>query len=85
MARFYNGSDFAVIQYPGASKAYRSRGDSFGHSYFRNAPAVSSDLMLMLRDDVDPGTPGRPLERVDQSFYMIPPGYPEGIQETDTN
>ena len=85
MARFYDGSDFAIIQYPGASKAYRSRGDSFGHSYFRNAPAVSSDLMLMLRDDIDPGTPGRPLERVDQSFYMIPPGYPEGIQETDTN
>ena len=41
--------------------------------------------MLMLRDDIDPGTPGRPVERVDQSFYIIPPGYPEGIQETDTN
>jgi esterase/lipase superfamily enzyme len=85
MARYYDGSNFAVIQFPGASSAYRSRKDHYGHSYFRNAPAVSSDLILMLRDDLDPGAPGRPLDHVDQGFYIIPPGYPDRIQETGTN
>jgi hypothetical protein len=37
---------------------------------------VSSDLVLMLRDDLDPGTAGRPLERIDLMFWRIPPGYP---------
>jgi len=51
-------------------------GDGFGHSYFRNATTVSSDLVLMLRDDLDPGTPGRPLESLGYTFWRIPPGYP---------
>jgi esterase/lipase superfamily enzyme len=66
-------TNFAIINFPGASG---SRFDSYGHSYFRNAPAVSSDLVLMLRDDLDPGTAGRPLERIDLMFWRIPPGYP---------
>lgn len=33
-----------------------------GHSYFHSHPAVSSDLILVLRDDLDPGVEnGRPL------------------------
>jgi len=51
-------------------------GGGFGHSYFRNATTVSSDLVLMLRDDLDPGTPGRPLESLGYTFWRIPPGYP---------
>jgi hypothetical protein len=35
----------------------------------------------MLRDDLDPGTPGRPLEYVDLNFWRIPPGYPGGLQK----
>jgi esterase/lipase superfamily enzyme len=85
MARFYGGSDFSIIQFPGASSAYRSWKDRYGHSYFRNAPAVSSDLILMLRDDLAPGAPGRPLDHVDQNFYIIPPGYPGRNQKTGTN
>jgi hypothetical protein len=50
--------------------------DSFGHSYFRNAPAVSSDVIIMLRDDLDPGAPGRPLEYLGAKFWRVPPGYP---------
>jgi hypothetical protein len=36
-------------------------GDGYGHSYFRDAPTVASDVVLVLRVDLDPGTPGRPL------------------------
>ncbi len=49
---------------------------SYGHSYFRTAPTVSSDLVLMLRDDLDAGTPGRPLKPMGLGFWRIPPGYP---------
>jgi hypothetical protein len=50
--------------------------DSFGHSYFRDAPTVSSDLILMLRDDLDPGPPGRPLVHLGFKFWRVPTGYP---------
>ncbi len=29
-----------------------------------------------LRDDLDPGLPGRPLEKIGRKFWRIPPGYP---------
>ena len=51
--------------------------DRYGHSYFLDAPIVSSDLVLMLRDDLDPGTPGRPIEPTGLRFWRIPPGYPD--------
>jgi hypothetical protein len=63
----------AVVHFSGAGD---SALDSYGHSYFRNAPSVSSDLVLMLRDDLDPGDPGRPLEHQGLRFWSIPPGYP---------
>ena len=72
----FNKSNFAIINFPGGGRDSRLMGDQYGHSYFRNAPTVSSDLVLMLRDDLDPGSPGRPLEHVDLNFWRIPPGYP---------
>ena len=48
----------------------------YGHSYFRDAPTVSSDLVLMIRDDLDAGTPGRPLKPIGPGFWQVPPGYP---------
>ena len=72
---FYNAPDFAIVQFLEASDGIGSQGDSYGHSYFRNAPAVSSDLVLMLRDDIDPGTPGRPLEHIDYNYWSIPADY----------
>ena len=48
----------------------------YGHSYFRTAPTVSSDIVLMLRDDLDAGTPGRPLKPTGSDFWSIPSGYP---------
>jgi len=68
---------FAIVNFAGAADTEKSQRDRYGHSYFRDAPTVSSDLVLMLRDDLDPGTPGRPLERVGLRFWKIPPGYPD--------
>jgi esterase/lipase superfamily enzyme len=67
---------FAFINFQSKVDKSDSAGDGFGHSYFRNATTVSSDLVLMLRDDLDPGTPGRPLENIGYTFWRIPPGYP---------
>ncbi len=52
------------------------KSDRFGHSYFRTNPAVSSDLMLLLRYDYQPGSPERPLEHLGNAFWRIPDGYP---------
>ena len=64
------------MTFSGMSDGLAYKGDKYGHSYFRNAPTVSSDVVLMLRDDFDPGTPGRPLEHIDLNFWSIPQGYP---------
>ena len=69
-------SNFAIINFSGAKDAEGSAGDYYGHSYFRDVPTVSSDLVLLLRDDLDPGAPGRPLEYAGLRFWRIPPGYP---------
>ena len=71
-----SSSNFAVINFMPSSDKSAPNKDSFGHSYFRNAPSVSSDLILMLRDDLDPGSPGRPLEYLGSKFWQVPPGYP---------
>ena len=77
----YGRSNFSVINFAGASVGFIDKGDEYGHSYFRNAPTVSSDLVLMLRDDLDPGTPGRPLEYIEAIFWEIPLGYPGKLQK----
>lgn len=51
--------------------------DFIGHSYFYANPAVSSDLILLLRDNRDPGLEhGRPLLYEDSNFWMITDSYP---------
>ena len=47
-----------------------------GHSYFYNNPAVSADLVLLLRDNLEPGSPGRPLVKRGENFWEITEGYP---------
>jgi esterase/lipase superfamily enzyme len=69
-------SSLTVINFMSSTDKSDSNADSFGHSYFRNAPTVSSDVILMLRDDLDPGPPGRPLEHLGGYFWRVPPGYP---------
>ncbi|MFC1677283.1 alpha/beta hydrolase [Planctomycetota bacterium] len=48
-----------------------------GHYYFYLSPAVSSDLILVLRDDLDPGKAnGRPLTEVESNFWQLHDDYP---------
>ena len=71
LIRGASGSDnTSIITYEG------TRSGSFGHSYFRENPSVSSDLILTLRYDRDPGAAnGRPLEHTDGSFWQIDDDY----------
>lgn len=51
--------------------------DLVGHSYFYSNPAVSSDLILLLRDNKHAGAEhGRPLKHVRGSFWELYDGYP---------
>lgn len=52
-----------------------------GHSYFHDSPAVSSDLILTLREGRDPGAEnGRPLIHVESSFWELHDGYPASAE-----
>jgi esterase/lipase superfamily enzyme len=62
--------NFALIRFEGGQS------DRYRHSYFRTNPSVSSDVILLLRYGLPPGSPGRPLEKLGPGFYKIPPGYP---------
>ncbi|MCP3902848.1 MAG: alpha/beta hydrolase, partial [Planctomycetes bacterium] len=57
---------------------YNPRKTGFlGHAYFLEDPAVTSDLLLLLRDDLRPGAEhGRPLVHDDSGMWVIPRGYP---------
>jgi len=71
----FSNSNFAAVSFEPAVDALYS-GQGYGHSYFRDAPTAASDLVLMLRDDLDPGTAGRPLEPLSPHLWKIPAGYP---------
>lgn len=53
----------------------RVSADPFGHSYYRDSPAVSSDLILSLRDGAAPGSPQRPLQPIGHHFWRITDDY----------
>jgi esterase/lipase superfamily enzyme len=55
-----------LIAYEGA------RTDFFGHSYFTTNPAVSSDLIEMIRYDKRPGEPGRRLVNIGPVTWRFP-------------
>ncbi len=48
----------------------------FGHSYFRENPAVLSDIALALRTRALPGSEYRPLERDENGIWVAYPNYP---------
>lgn len=55
---------------------------SWGHDYFYAHPAVSSDLILLLRYGKEAGVPGgRPLRREENSFWILENGYPAGPEK----
>jgi esterase/lipase superfamily enzyme len=73
----FSDSNIAFVNFDRAHDALGSIGDSYGHSYFRDSPTVASDVVLMLRDDLDAGTPGRPLVPLGDHFWEVPSGYPD--------
>ena len=82
----FDASELAVLKSsPGTISVVNFKGDpdgkGFGHDYFRTNPAVSSDLVLLLRFGLRPGDPGRPLESLGLNFWRIPTGYPEHVTQ----
>ncbi len=56
----------------------RIRRVGFGHSYYRLSPAVSSDIILLLRDNLSPGASnGRPLHHITAQYWALGDDYPE--------
>jgi esterase/lipase superfamily enzyme len=45
--------------------------DLFGHGYFLSNPEVSADIIAMLRYNLRPNDPGRPLEQVAGPFWRV--------------
>jgi esterase/lipase superfamily enzyme len=62
-----------VVNFEGESTGY-------GHSYFRNNPAVSSDVVLKIRYGFKPGEAGRPLEHIGLNFWRVPEDYPANLK-----
>jgi esterase/lipase superfamily enzyme len=56
--------------------ARTQRADFFGHSYFYQSPAVSSDVILTLKHHAAPGSPERPLIHVGPNLWAIDDEYP---------
>ncbi|WP_052249619.1 alpha/beta hydrolase [Tateyamaria sp. ANG-S1] len=48
----------------------------FGHSYFRENPAVLSDVVLALRTRTFPGGSLRPLDQDEDGIWVLHPNYP---------
>lgn len=56
------------------------RGDrSLGHGYFRDNPAVVSDIILTLWTGAPAGSPARPLTRLSANVFSLPPDYPGDV------
>jgi esterase/lipase superfamily enzyme len=61
-----------------------SNAGAFGHDYFHSNPAVSSDLILLMRYQLPPGADtGRPLGGTGNGFWSIDDHYP-ATNETAT-
>ena len=54
-------------------------GRGLGHAYFRENPAVMSDMVLALRTREVPGTAYRPLEPVSENVWSLQPNYPAKV------
>ena len=80
----FDADELSVLKSsPGSLTVVNFKGDpqasGYGHDYFRTNPAVSSDLVLLLRYGLKPGEPGRPLEDLGLKFWRVPPGYPNAV------
>jgi esterase/lipase superfamily enzyme len=72
-ATLLNADQIAEIASLGAVDIIQVRGrtDFFGHSYLASNPQVSADLIALLRYDLRPNEPGRPLKHVTGPFWQV--------------
>ncbi len=57
------------------------KSDGSGHGYFHTNSAASSDLILLLRDNLDPGAAnGRPLIELQPGFWELNDDYPNSVK-----
>ena len=54
--------------------------DYFGHSYFVSNPAVSSDLIALIRYGLKPGEAGRPLTEIAKPYWRVPAESPSSAK-----
>ncbi len=47
-----------------------------GHAYYRTNRNVLSDIATIIRQSAVPGSPSRPLDRIDGNFWNMPSEYP---------
>ncbi|MEM9499007.1 MAG: alpha/beta hydrolase [Pseudomonadota bacterium] len=52
---------------------------SLGHTYFRDNPAVMSDIILALWTSAPAGSAARPLRLISPNLYALPPDYPGDV------
>lgn len=48
-----------------------------GHAYYRTNRNVLSDIAMLIRESAKPGSPSRPLSRVEGNFWVMPEDYPQ--------
>jgi len=53
-------------------------GGFIGHAYFRENPAVLSDIAITIRSSLSPGHTGRPLKNIGGNFWLLDKHYPLG-------
>jgi len=46
-----------------------------GHNYFHSNPAVSSDIIQLIRHQSKPGSVERPLSPIENNFWLLPKNY----------
>ncbi len=73
-----------ILERLGRTQFIDVRVEEAGHSYFREDPSASSDLILLLRDNRAPGSAnGRPLIEHIPNYWELYEGYPGPPQEAD--
>lgn len=77
-AQDLTGNDRQVLARAGnvAFVDVASAGGGLAHSYFRNNPAVMSDIALTIRRNAPPGSPVRPLKKSEGNFWLLDAAYP---------
>ncbi len=76
-----SSEQFAKLVHPGnvSIVIVKDPGAGSGHSYFRENPAVMSDIVLALRTRQLPGTKYRPLDLLSENVWELHSNYPDEV------